>query len=92
MTRLHERQVVQLLLVRAVEENAPALFAPDVLSEAALAAIDARDEVELLEKRTAYLFLRLPKAMKSWAHVALLPEDWLGSWLLIAVLVGMLSN
>jgi hypothetical protein len=92
MTKLHERQVVQLLLVRAVEEHDPSLFAPEVLSNAVLAAIDARDEVELLEKRTAYLSLRLPKVMKSWAHVALLPEDWLGSWLLVAALVGMLSN
>jgi len=92
MTRLHERQVVQLLLVRAVEEHAPSLFPPEVLSDAVLAAIDTHDDVELLEKRTAYLSLRLPKIMKSWAHVALLPEDWLVSWLLVAILVGMLSN
>ncbi len=92
MTRLHERQVVQLLLIRAIEEHDPSFFAPEVFSGAVLAAIDARDDVEFLEKRTAYLSLRLPKAMKSWTHTAFLPEDWLGSWLLVAVLIGMLSN
>src|SRR5215813_6032660 len=92
MTRLHERQVVQLLLIRAIEEHDPSFFAPEVLSGAILAAIDARDDVEFLEKRTAYLSLRLPKAMKSWTHIAFLPEDWLGSWLLVAALIGMLSN
>ncbi len=93
MTRLHERQVVQLLLVRAVEEHDPSFFAPEVLSGAALAAIDAGDDdVELLKKRTDYLSLRLPKAMKDWAGMAFRLEDRLGAWLLIAALVGMLSN
>lgn len=92
MTGLQERQVVQLLLVRAAEEHDPALFTPEVLCDAALAALDARDDLELLEKRTAYLSLRLPKAIKGLAHAALLPEDRIGSWLALAVLAGMLSN
>jgi len=92
VTGLHERQVVQLLLVRAAEEHDPALFTSDVLVDAALASLDARDDLELLEKRSAYLALRLPKTLKGLAHAALLPEDRIGSWLALAVLAGMLSN
>lgn len=92
MTGLHERQVVQLLLVRAAEEHDPSLFTSDVLVDAALASLDARDDLELLEKRSAYLALRLPKTLKGLAHAALLPEDRIGSWLTLAVLAGMLSN
>jgi hypothetical protein len=92
MTRLHERNLVALLLVRAVEEQAPSFFAPETLSEAALAAMDARDDGELLEKRTSYLFLKLPASVRAWARIALLPEDSTGLVLLTAFLVGVLSN
>jgi hypothetical protein len=92
MTTLHERDVVALLLVRAVEEHDPSFFTPEILSESALTALDARTDRELLEKRTSYLFLRLPKAMRAWARIALLPEDSLGRVVLAAFLVGALSN
>src|SRR5262249_9422431 len=92
MTTLHERDLVALLLVRAVEDHDPSFFTPEVLSEAALAAVNARTDAELLEKRTAYLFLRLPKAMRAWARIALVPDDSLGLAVLAAFLVGSFSN
>ena len=92
MKGLHERQVVQFLLVRAAEEKSPALFPPEVISDAALSALDARDDLELLDKRSAYLLLRLPRTLKALAHAALLPEDRIGPWVALAVLAGMLSN
>jgi hypothetical protein len=92
MTTLHERDVVALLLVRAVEEHDPSFFTPETLSESALSALDARTDLELLEKRTSFLFLSLPKAMRAWARIALLPEDSLGLVVLVAFLIGALSN
>ena len=92
MTTLHERELVALILVRAVEEHDPSFFKPEVLSESALAAIDARSDAELLEKRTSYLFLRLDKGVRAWARMALLPEDCLGFAALAGFLVGALSN
>ncbi|HYC55501.1 MAG TPA: hypothetical protein VEL28_11265 [Candidatus Binatia bacterium] len=92
MTILHERDLLALLLVRAVEEHAPSYFSPEVQSEAALAAIDAASDVELLEKRTSYLFLRLPRSVRAWARIALLPEDSVGGVILGAFLLGALSN
>jgi len=83
---------VALLLVRAVEEHDPSFFGPEVLSEAALAAVDGRSDAEFLDKRTAYLFLRLPKSIRAWARLALLPEDSLGIVVVAAFLVGALSN
>jgi hypothetical protein len=92
MISLHERDLIALLLVRAVEQHDPSFFTPEVLSESALAAVDASSDAELLEKRTSYLFLRLPKAMRAWARIALLPEDSLGLVILAAFLVGVFSN
>jgi hypothetical protein len=92
MTHLHERNLLALLLVRAVEEQDPSFFAPETLSEAALAAMDARDDSELLEKRTSYLFLKLPPSVRAWARIALLPEDSTGFVLFTAFVVGVLSN
>ncbi|HYB98875.1 MAG TPA: DUF2868 domain-containing protein [Candidatus Limnocylindrales bacterium] len=92
MTTLHERDLLALLLVRAVEEHDPHCFSPEVQSEAALAAVDAASDVELLEKRTSYLFLRLPRSVRAWARIALLPEDSMGAVIVAAFALGALSN
>ena len=91
-TAFHERDLVALFLVRSVEEHDPSFFTPEVLSEAALAAVDAGSDAELLEKRTSYLFLRLPRGMRAWARIALFPENSLGVVVLATFLVGVLSN
>ncbi len=92
LTRLHERDAIALFLVRAVEEHDDSFFTPEVLSEAALAAVDAGSDAELLDKRTAYLFLRLPKSIRDWTRLALLPEDSLSVVVLVTFFVGALSN
>ena len=40
--------------------------------------LSAIRDAEFIDKRTAYLFLRLPKSMRAWARLALLREDSLG--------------
>ncbi|MFN2377346.1 MAG: hypothetical protein ABR538_12470, partial [Candidatus Binatia bacterium] len=92
MAAFHERQVVQMLLVRAAEEKAPAVLGAEHIATATAAALDARSDVEILEKRTSYLYLRLPPPLRSLAHAALLPEDVVGACLALAVLAGLLSN
>lgn len=90
--RWHERNLATVLLVRAVEEHDPAYFSAETLSAAALAAAGARDDRELIEKRSAYLFLRLPARLKAWARIGLLPESSLGAVTLAAFLAGAASN
>jgi hypothetical protein len=92
MNTIGERSLVKLLLVQAVENHDPSFFAPEVLSEAALAAVAARDDVELLEKRTTYLFLCLPSHIQALAGITRFPEDSLGVIVGIAFVVGAFSN
>jgi hypothetical protein len=87
-----ERNLATMLLVRSVEEHDPAFFTPEALSAAALAAANARDDRELIEKRSAYLFLRLPASLRAWAHIGLLPESSLSAVVAAAFLAGGLSN
>ncbi len=92
MPKLHERDLVALLLVKAVEEEDPALFSREALSESALSAVDAADDAALLAKRSSVLFLHLPRPLRAWAHVGLLPEHSVGAVAVAAFLVGALSN
>jgi len=89
---VHERQAIQLLLVRALEEHQPAAFSQEAVSGAAIAAIDADSDQALLERRAAYLCDHLPAALKAVERVAFLPEDWLGLVLLVMFLLGTASN
>ena len=91
-TPLPERDAVALLLVRAMEEHEPRFFSPEVRAEAALAALDARSDTELLKRRTDYLFPRLPEAVQSWARVPFLSETCRTPVVLAAFLLGALSN
>jgi hypothetical protein len=88
----HEREALQLLLVKAVEEEQPSTFDGDTLTKAAFAALKADSDSELLEKRAAFLFFHLPKPLKSLDWIALLPENWLALSLLVAFLTGVASN
>lgn len=91
-SRWQERNLATVLLIRSVEEHDPAFFSPEALSAAALAAANAGDDLELIEKRSAYLFLRLPASLKAWARIGLLPESSLGAVVLASFLIGALSN
>lgn len=91
-SRLEERNLATVLLVRAVEEHDPGYFPPDVVSAAALAASGARDDTDLIEKRSAFLFLRLPRALRAWAGIGLLPESALGVVVLLGFLAGSAAN
>jgi hypothetical protein len=90
--QLQERNLATVLLVRSVEEHDPAFFAPDVVSAAALAASGARNDADLIEKRSAFLFLRLPASMRAWARIGLLPENALGIVALLSLLFGSAAN
>jgi len=91
-TTLPEHDAAALLLVRAVEEHDPGFFSPEVRAEAALAALDARSDTELLKRRTDYLFTRLPGAVQSWARVPFLAETFRTPVALAAFLLGALAN
>jgi len=91
-SRWQERNLATMLLVRSVEEHDAAFFTPEALSAAALAAANARDDRELIERRSAYLFLRLPASLKAWARIGLLPESSLSAVVGVALLAGALSN
>jgi len=88
----HEREALQLLLVKAIEEEQPAVFDEDILAKAALAALDADSDSELLEKRAASLSFHVPKPLKNLDWIALLPENWLVPSLTVAFLIGIASN
>ncbi len=92
MAAFPERDVIQMLLVRAAEEEQPAILGPERLATATAAALDAESDAELLQKRTAYLYLRLPRSLRNLAHAALLPEDMAFACLALATLAGLLSN
>ncbi len=91
-TSLPEGDAIALLLVRAVEEHDPKFFTPDALAAAALAALDARSDAELLKRRTQHLFRTVPKAVRSWAQAPLLPVTRLKAVVFAAFLLGTLSN
>lgn len=91
-SRWQERNLATMLLVRSVEEHDAAFFTPEALSAAALAAANARDDRELIERRSAYLFLRLPAPLRAWARIGLLPESSLSAVAGVALLAGALSN
>lgn len=87
-----EREALQLLLVKAVEEEQPAAFGADTLAGAVLAAQDSESDSVLLEKRAAVLFFHLPKPLKTLDWIALLPEHWLAPSMALAFLAGIASN
>ncbi len=92
MSKLHEEKLPALLLVRAVEQHAPEVFSAETLSESALAAVAAGDDLELLEQRSAYLFSQLPRATRAWARTGLFPDRLLAPVAAVAFLLGALSN
>lgn len=92
MAVFHERDVIQMLLVRAAEEEQPVILGPEHIATATAAALDAGSDAELLQKRTSYLYLRLPRSLRSLAHAALLPEDMVFACLALAAVAGLLSN
>ncbi len=79
-------------MVRAVEEREPTFFATEEMSRAALAAINARDDGELLRKRADHLFRVLPKPLQSLAQATLFDRSWRWPLLAAAVAGGLLSN
>ena len=92
MSSIDERSLIKLLLVQAVEERDPSFFKPEDLSNAALAALDAGNDIELLENRSAYLYLRLPKSIRAWESAALPPNRLFKAVAAIALALGVLSN
>jgi hypothetical protein len=92
MARVNERDLVALLLVEAIESSDPSAFTPEESSEAALAAVSAQSDAELLTRRSAFLLLRAPAPMRAWARVGLLPEHALGVTAGVAFGIGAVSN
>lgn len=80
-----------VLLVRAVEEQAPALGQAHQ-DAACLAALGARSDSEMLGRRAVFLQGQLPSALRVWRFAPQLPGGGLSALLLIAFGVGMSSS
>ena len=89
MTSLDETRALRLLLVRAAEEKAPSLFSVADTSDAALAALDARDDVELLDRRSDWLARRLPRSLDALARTVAGPRERVGPLLAASMLLGL---
>ena len=89
---MSEQQCVQVLTVKAVEENAPGLLAPMAVSSANIYAIGAKRDRAFIAKRAAYLFKLLPEPLKNLAAVHRFPGNWLKITLLLTFVIGLLSN
>lgn len=90
--KFNDRQTIQLLIVKAVEQSDSGIFSPELISAANIAAYEARDNKAFLEKRKNFLFRHIPESIRRWNRLALLPEDWMPITLLISLIFGVISN
>jgi hypothetical protein len=105
---LSESQAVELLLIRAVEEQKDVVFPPraesepnveafeKAISEANVKAFEERAEITKLAKRAQLLLPHLPEPLLQALNWAVRDLDW-NRWLLVAALIlgpvlGLASN
>ena len=87
-----EDEAKQLLLVRAVEEEDPALVLPEVRAEAWFAAGQRDDLAAFCLRRAAFLFERLPEAPRRMLSFALPPPGLALVVFVAAAGLGLASN
>ncbi len=87
-----EDEAKQILLVRALEEEAPESVPPELRAEAWRAAGEPEDLGAWLLRRAQFVLERLPEARRSLAGLALPPGEIVVAFLAAASLFGLLSN
>ncbi len=71
-----EREILQILLVRSIEESDRNYFAPDVQLDALIVSGTEEDDAALVQKRARYLFQKLPDTLKEIPRTLHLPRTW----------------
>ena len=89
---LPEEKAARLLVVRAVEESAPALFSDDVLVAAHHAAAVKQVGAEWLTRRADYLYAKLPTGFQAMTQLGHAPSLWILPLCIIAFLIGLATN
>jgi hypothetical protein len=87
-----EGEAREVLLVRALEEEAPESLSPELRAQARLAAGDPTDLAGFVARRARFIVERLPAARRSLASVALPPVDLVLALLAIAFVLAAVSN
>ncbi len=87
-----EQALREILLVQALEEAQATELGEDDRSAAALSALGARSDEDILSRRAAYLCRCLPSSIKAWLFAGGLPAmAWAGISLL-CFLLGLFAN
>ena len=91
-SKLSELQAVKLLAVKATEENDHTSIPQLTVSNANIAAIGAKSDLDFLSRRAAYLFKHLPASLKNITSITEFPGNWLKFILLLSFVSGLFSN
>lgn len=87
-----EAEAKQILLLRAVEEEDPALLSPELQEQAWLAAEDRSDVASWLLRRAVFLLDRLPERVRDLIRFELPPRELGVAVWIAAAAIGVASN
>ncbi len=71
-----EKEILQVLLVRSVEESDPNYFTPDVQLDSLIVSGKEENDLVLIRMRAGYLFQKLPETLKDMPRTLHLPLKW----------------
>jgi hypothetical protein len=71
-----EREILEILLIRAIEESDPNYFAPEIQLDALIISGSEENDLSLIRKRAHYLFQKLPETLKQIPWTLHLPLKW----------------
>ncbi|MDH5768659.1 MAG: hypothetical protein OEZ31_06855 [Nitrospirota bacterium] len=89
---MREKAIVEILLVRSVEESLPNFFSPETLLKATTEAGSIENKQEWLRKRAMYLFTQIPHGWKEITSITQPRAKLLIALTIIAFLIGLSSN
>jgi hypothetical protein len=90
--RLKEDDIVQILTVKATEENSGKIITPLQTTAANISAIGAKSDYEFVQKRASYLFKLLPFSLRQVSKVYQFPGVWVKGAFVLSFIIGILSN
>lgn len=91
-SKVREDDIINILIVKATEENSKKLLKPMAISNANISAIGAKNDYSFIEKRADYLFDLLPDSLKNVSIIERFPGNWMKISILISFIIGLLSN
>ncbi len=90
--RISEVQLRQVLLVQAIETSQSSSFTPEQQLGAAVAALSARSDSELLAQRAACLSRDLPEGLRPWLSSGGIPRVLAPGVFVLCLLLGLSAN